>query len=76
GTFSVLSFSLIVQRHSQNPFFTQVEIEQLLHTMLRYYKEEKDRRGYLSEGSWAHSASHGADVFAKLVQCKECNAVM
>ncbi|KGA83889.1 hypothetical protein KQ41_03540 [Lysinibacillus fusiformis] len=75
-TFSALPIALIVQRHRQNPFFTQVEIEQLLHTMLRYYKEEKDLRGYLSEGGWAHSASHGADVFAELVQCKECNAVM
>lgn len=71
-TFSALPIALIVQRHRQNPFFTQVEIEQLLHTMLRYYKEEKDLRGYLSEGGWAHSA----DVFAELVQCKECTAVM
>lgn len=75
-TFSALPIALIVQRHRQNPFFTQVEIEQLLHTMLRYYKEEKDLRGYLSEGGWAHSASHGADVLAELVQCKECSAVM
>ncbi|AJK87996.1 hypothetical protein PI85_07520 [Lysinibacillus sp. A1] len=75
-TFSALPIALIVQRHRQNPFFTQVEIEQLLHTMLRYYKEEKDLRGYLSEGGWAHSASHGADVLAELVQCKECSTVM
>lgn len=75
-TFSALPIALIVQRHRQNPFFTQVEIEQLLHTMLRYYKEEKDLRGYLLEGGWAHSVSHGADVLAELVQCKECSAVM
>lgn len=43
-TFSALP---IVQRHRQNPFFNQAEIEQLMHAMLRYYKEEKDLRGYL-----------------------------
>jgi hypothetical protein len=72
-TFSALPIALIVQRHRQNPFLNQAEIEQLMHTMLRYYKEEKDLRGYLLVGGWAHSASHGADVFVELVQCKECS---
>lgn len=75
-TFSVLPIALIVHRHRQNPFFNQVEIEQLMHAMLRYYKEEKDLRGYLSVGGWAHSVSHGADVFVELVQCEESNEAM
>jgi hypothetical protein len=65
-TFSALPIALIVQRHRQNPFFNQAEIEQLMHAMLRYYKEEKDLRGYLSVGGWAHSVSHGADVFVAI----------
>ncbi|GLC89683.1 membrane protein [Lysinibacillus piscis] len=75
-TFSALPIALIVQRHRQNPFFTRAEIEQLMHTMLRYYKEEKDLRGYLSIGGWAHSVSHGADVFVELVQCEESSVAM
>ncbi|KQL33706.1 DUF2785 domain-containing protein [Psychrobacillus sp. FJAT-21963] len=75
-TFSALPIALIVQRHRQNPFFDQDEIEQLMHAMLRYYKEEKDLRGYLLVGGWAHSASHGADVFVELVQCKESSVAM
>ncbi len=34
-TFSALPIALIVQRHRQNPFFNQAEIEQLMHAMLR-----------------------------------------
>ncbi|MBZ4223621.1 DUF2785 domain-containing protein [Bacillus wiedmannii] len=75
-TFSALPIVLIVQRHRQNPFFNQAEIEQLMHAMLRYYKEEKDLRGYLSVGGWAHSVSHGADVFVELVQCEESSVAM
>ncbi len=75
-TFSALPIALIMQRHRQNPFFNQAEIEQLMHAMLRYYKEEKDLRGYLSVGGWAHSVSHGADVFVELVQCEESSVAM
>ncbi|GKU76607.1 DUF2785 domain-containing protein [Paenibacillus sp. L3-i20] len=75
-TFSALPIALIVQRHRQNPFLNQTEIEQLMQAMLRYYKEEKDLRGYQPVGGWAHSASHGADVFVELVQCKESSVAM
>jgi len=75
-TFSALPIALIIQRHRQNPFLNQEEIEQLMQAMLRYYNEEKDLRGYLSVGGWAHSASHGADVFVELVQCEESSIAM
>jgi len=75
-TFSALPIALIIQRHRQNPFLNQEEIEQLMQAMLRYYNEEKDLRGYLSVGGWAHSASHGADVFVELVQCEESSVAM
>ncbi|CQR55193.1 hypothetical protein PRIO_2789 [Paenibacillus riograndensis SBR5] len=39
--------------------------------LLRYYTEEKDLRGYVEEGGWAHSAAHGADAIDELVQCPE-----
>ena len=75
-TFSALPIALIIQHHRKNPFLNQEEIEQLMQVMLRYYKEEKDLRGYLSVGGWAHSASHGADVFVELVQCEESSVAM
>jgi len=75
-TFSALPIALIIQRHRQNPFLNQEEIEQLMQAMFRYYNEEKDLRGYLSVGGWAHGASHGADVFVELVQCEESSVAM
>lgn len=75
-TFSALPIALIIQRHRQNQFLNQEEIEQLMQAMLRYYNEEKDLRGYLSVGGWAHGASHGADVFVELVQCEESSVAM
>ncbi|MBH5320272.1 DUF2785 domain-containing protein [Paenibacillus sp. GSMTC-2017] len=75
-TFSALPIALILQRHRQNPLFNKAGIKQLMNAMLRYFNEEKDLRGYLPVGGWAHSASHGADVFVELVQCEESSAEM
>lgn len=71
-----MPIALIIQRRRQNPVLNQEEIEQLMQAMLRYYNEEKDLRGYLSVGGWAHCASHGADVFVELVQCEESSVAM
>ncbi|SMF83956.1 Protein of unknown function [Paenibacillus uliginis N3/975] len=73
-TFSVLPIALIVGRHRQKPFLNFNDFQNLKHSLLRYYKEEKDLRGYLPEGGWAHSAAHGADALVELVQCPECDS--
>ncbi|MDN9012903.1 DUF2785 domain-containing protein [Brevibacillus laterosporus] len=73
-TFSVLPIALIVRRHREKPFLNLADFQHLKFSLLRYYKEEKDLRGYLPEGGWAHSAAHGADALVELVQCPESNA--
>ncbi|TVX93174.1 DUF2785 domain-containing protein [Paenibacillus agilis] len=73
-TFTALAVVLIVRRHRQQPFLELKEFQQLKNAMLRYYAEEKDFRGYLEEGGWAHSAAHGADMLVELVQCSESDA--
>ncbi|MDF2681826.1 MAG: hypothetical protein K0R47_3016 [Brevibacillus sp.] len=70
-TFSVLPIALIVQRHRQEPLLDQAEFQHLKQSLLRYYQEEKDLRGYLLDGGWAHGAAHGADALDELVQCPE-----
>jgi len=75
-TFSVLPIALIVCRHRQKPFLDLADFHHLKHSLLRYYKEEKDLRGYLPEGGWAHSAAHGADALVELVQCQESDATV
>jgi hypothetical protein len=71
--FTVLVVALIVRRHRQQPFLEPKEFFGLKHALLRYYREEKDLRGYLLEGGWAHSAAHGADALVELVQCQEAD---
>ncbi|MBE9913738.1 DUF2785 domain-containing protein [Paenibacillus donghaensis] len=74
--FSVLPIGLIVLRHRKKPFLDHAEFQHLKYSLLRYYKEEKDLRGYLPEGGWAHSAAHGADALVELVQCPESDTAV
>ncbi|MEK3688023.1 DUF2785 domain-containing protein [Paenibacillus sp. FSL R10-2736] len=74
--FAVLPIVLIVQRHRNNSFLTPNEFQHLQHSLLRYYQEEKDLRGYLAVEGWAHAAAHGADALEELIRCPESdNAV-
>lgn len=75
-TFSVLPIALIVRHHRQKPFLDFADFLHLKDSLLRYYKEEKDLRGYLAEGGWAHSAAHGADALVELVQCPESDTAV
>ncbi|WP_428993736.1 DUF2785 domain-containing protein [Brevibacillus choshinensis] len=75
-TFSVLPIALILQRHRKQPFLEQKEFDRLKHALLRYYREEKDLRGYVTDGGWAHGASHGADALDELIQCPESDAAV
>ncbi|MGG1658311.1 DUF2785 domain-containing protein [Brevibacillus sp. NRS-1366] len=75
-TFSVLPIALIMWRHREQPFLDHADFLHLKHSLLRYYKEEKDLRGYLSESGWAHSAAHGADALDELVQCCKSDAAL
>lgn len=70
-TFSVLVVALILQRHREQPFLKLAEFSHLKQCLIRYYAEEKDLRGYVTVGGWAHAAAHGADALEELVQCEE-----
>ncbi|OKP95516.1 DUF2785 domain-containing protein [Paenibacillus sp. P46E] len=72
-TFTILVIGLIIQRHREQPFLDAAGFLTLKTALLRYYTEEKDLRGYVEEGGWAHSAAHGADALDELVQCPECD---
>lgn len=74
--FSILPIALIAERHRKQPFLDQAEFQHLKYSVLRYYREEKDLRGYLPGEGWAHSAAHGADALDELVQCPESDAAL
>lgn len=69
--FAVLPIALVVQRHISHPFLTPDEFRHLKHSLIRYYREEKDLRGYLEVEGWAHAVAHGADALEELVRCPE-----
>lgn len=73
-SFSVLPIALIVRRHREEPFLDLAEFQHVKNSLIRYVQEEKDLRGYVPEGGWAHSAAHAADALTELVQCPECDA--
>lgn len=70
-SFTTLVIALVVGRHREQPFLTADDFTQLREALLRYYRTERDLRGLLDEGGWAHAASHGADALVELVQCPE-----
>lgn len=72
--FSVLPIALIMDRHRRQPFMNHADFLHLKHSLLGYYTEEKDLRGFLTEEGWAHSAAHGADALDELIQCPESDA--
>ncbi|AIQ61672.1 hypothetical protein PBOR_35795 [Paenibacillus borealis] len=74
--FAVLPIALIVQRHRDNSFLTPNEFQHLKHSLLRYYRKEKDLRGYLAVEGWAHAAAHGADALEELIRCPESDNVL
>jgi len=70
-SFTTLALALLIQRHRQLPFLEQADYLELKNSLIKYYIEEKDLRGYVTEGGWAHAAAHGADALEDLVQCEE-----
>lgn len=75
-SFSVLPIALILRCHRQKPFLDLADFQRVKNSLLRYFQEEKDLRGYVPEGGWAHSAAHGADALVELVQCPECDPAL
>ena len=57
------------ERSKVNPFLTEIEIDEILHTLMRYIEQERDYRGYVKEKGWAHSVSHIAEALKELAFC-------
>lgn len=70
-TFSILAVVLILIQHRKKAFLTDEKFIQVKNSIIRYYQEERDLRGYTDGNGWAHGAAHGADALDELVQCEE-----
>ena len=60
-TFSALLGALILESDNDKPILTDSERQLLFDWSIRYLKEEKDFRGYVTNKGWAHSVAHGSD---------------
>jgi hypothetical protein len=68
-TFSVEVIAAIIYRHRQENFISQTDIQKAFCTVIKFYKEDRDVRGYIEGKGWAHGAAHGADALDEFAQC-------
>jgi len=70
-TFSALQLPPLLIRHRQTPYLDSSQVMRAKENLLRYIREENDRRGYVEGKGWAHGIAHSADALDDLVQCSE-----
>lgn len=70
-TFSAEIVAAIIYKHRQEKFLSEIDIKKVLNTVLKFYNEDKDVRGFVEGKGWAHGAAHGADVLDELARCQE-----
>ena len=69
--FSILIIASIVYVHREDNFLSSEELIDVKNKVIIYMLEEKDVRGYVAEGGWAHTAAHSSDTLDELALCKE-----
>lgn len=72
--FSVLLLPLILIAHRKEPFLSMDEVMRVQEGLLRFVREERDRRGFVEGKGWAHAIAHAADALDDLAQCVEVDA--
>ena len=70
-TFSVEIVAGIIYRHRREKFIAESDIQKAFNTILKFYNEDKDVRGYVEGKGWAHGAAHGADALDEFARCEE-----
>lgn len=70
-TFSVEIVAGIIYRHRKEKFLSESDVEKAFNTVLKFYNEDKDIRGYVEGKGWAHGAAHGADALDEFARCEE-----
>lgn len=67
-SFSVEVAACIIYKHRS--FLSNSDILKAFNTVLKFYNEDRDVRGFVEGKSWAHGAAHGADALGELAQCQ------
>lgn len=72
--FSILIIGALVYRHRQDAYIERDALIDVKNKMLEYMKLEKDVRGHVEIGGWAHTAAHSADAIDEVALCEEFGA--
>lgn len=67
-TFSVEVAACITYKHRN--LLSDSDILKAFNTVLKFYNEDRDVRGFVEGKGWAHGAAHGADALTELAQCQ------
>ena len=65
-SFSALWLPPILIAHRKKGFLTQKDIQNTHAKLLRFLREEKDRRGFVADKGWAHAIAHAGDALDDL----------
>ncbi len=71
--FSVLWLPPILIKHREKPFLSPSDFQDAYEKLIRFFREEKDRRGFVDGKGWAHAIAHAADALDDLAQCPAIN---
>jgi hypothetical protein len=67
-SFSMLSLSLIAQRDLAAPFLEPSEVDAFFDRALKYFREERDLRGFAGARGWMHTVAHTSDTLKYLAR--------
>lgn len=67
-TFSAEVAACIIYKHRK--FLSDSDILRAFNTILKFFNEDRDVRGFVEGKGWAHGAAHGADALMELAQCQ------
>ncbi|TCP58075.1 uncharacterized protein DUF2785 [Tumebacillus sp. BK434] len=67
-SFASLVVALVLLQDNKTPFLTEEEFRTILARTVAYCQQERDFRGFVEPGGWAHAAAHVADVVDECVK--------
>lgn len=61
-SYSALILSLVMYRNTRENFFTEIEVNMVLHAAKDYLLNEQDRRAYIEGKGWANAMANTCDL--------------
>ncbi|SFA69621.1 DUF2785 domain-containing protein [Clostridium frigidicarnis] len=69
-TLCIINMILNLNNECDDSFLSEKDILHVYNEVLRYFRNEKDVRGYVNIKGWAHSSAHTGDVLCSLSESK------